>query len=88
MDADLDLLLTAVFARLTISCLSGRGTPREASQTRRSSRSASRRRSWASRLTGGSLAVAAKRLRHLFPSCPSSPATSSAAAGWRTRWSG
>ena len=32
----------------------GRGTPGEASQTRSSSRSASRRRSWGYRLTGGS----------------------------------
>jgi len=41
MDADLDLLLTTFSSRPTISCHSGERTPREASQTQRSSRSAS-----------------------------------------------
>jgi hypothetical protein len=34
------------------------------------------------------VAVAGKRLRHLFPELPSSPGCTSAGAGWRTRSSG
>jgi hypothetical protein len=36
MDADLDLLLTAVYVTADVSCLTSRGTPGEASQTRKS----------------------------------------------------
>jgi hypothetical protein len=57
-------------SRPTISCLISLRTPGEGSQTRRSSRSAWRRRSWGSRLTDGFLAVASRHLRHLFPSIP------------------
>ena len=67
MDADLDLLLTTVFCTADDLLPERPGTPREGSQTRRSSRSVSRRRSWASRRDRRFLAVAGKRLGHLFP---------------------
>jgi hypothetical protein len=86
MHADLDLLLTAV-ARLTISCLRGQETPVAESQTRRSSRSASPRPSWASQATAAFWRWLAGGFRTCSLSCPSR-ATTSVAAGWRRRSTG
>jgi hypothetical protein len=55
MDADLDLLLTAVYVTADDLLLERGRTPGEASQTRRSPRSALRRRSWEYPRTGASL---------------------------------
>ena len=74
MDADLDLSASPFTARLTISCPSGRGTPVGWSQTRRSSRSVSRRRSWGSRPTGGSSRSRASGSRTCSRRLPASPA--------------
>ena len=74
-------------SRPTIFCLNDRTTPRVGSQTPRSSRCAWPRRSWASRLTGGSW-----RRRQasgaLVSRAAQQPGTSNAAADWRTPWSG
>src|SRR5271167_3925342 len=60
-------------SRLTISCLRSQGTPSEASQTRRSSRSASRRAIMGIPSDRRFLRVASKHLRHLFPKVPRQP---------------
>jgi hypothetical protein len=88
MDADLDLLLTAVY--VTADDL----LPEQAQNAKRSVTDAEVVTLCVAQAIMGIpsdqrfLAVAHKRLRHLFPRIPASPATSSAAVGSPTRWSG
>ena len=88
MDADLDLLLTTVF--VTADDL----LPERQKNAARSVTDAEVVTLCVAQAIMGIpsdrrfLAVAGKRLGHLFPGCPSSRGISSAAAGWRTRWSG
>jgi hypothetical protein len=89
MDADLDLLLTAVF--VTADDL----LPERAKNARRSvtdaevvTLSASRRRSWVSRLTDGSSRSLPSDCAICFPGCPGNQDISSADVAWLRHWSG
>jgi hypothetical protein len=88
MDADLDLLLTAVY--VTADDL----LPEKPKNAKRSVTDAEVVTLCVAQAIMGIpsdrrfLAVASKYLRHLFPRSPGKPATTSAAEGWRTRWSG
>ena len=88
MDADLDLLFTTVF--VTADDLLPEGSKNAA---RRVTDAEVVMLCVAEAIMGipsdrRFLAVAGKRLSHLFHSCPSSPGTSNAANDWPTRWSG
>jgi len=88
MDADLDLLLTAVY--VTADDL----LPEKPKNAKRSvtdaeaSRSASPRRSWGYRLTGGSSRSRRSTCATCSRGSPGKPATTSVVGVWRTRWSG
>jgi len=88
MDADLDLLLIAVY--VTADDL----LPERAENAKRSVTDAEVVTLCVAQAIMGIpsdrrfLAVAHKHLRHLSPGFPGRPATSSAAAGWWRRWSG
>ena len=88
MDADLDLLLTAVF--VTADDL----LPERQKNAARRVTDAEvvtcvwLRRSWGSRPTAGSWRSPANASGICSRCCPSSRVTSNAVAGWRTRWSG
>jgi hypothetical protein len=88
MDADLDLLLTTVF--VTADDLL---PERQNNAARRVTDAEVVTLCVAQAIMGipsdrRFLAVAAKRLGHLFPRLPQRPGISSAAADWPTRWSG
>jgi hypothetical protein len=88
IDADLDLLLTAVY--VTTDDL----LPERSGNAKRSVTDAEVVTLCVAQAVTGIpsdrrfLAVASKHLRHLFPSIPAQPAISSVAAGSQTRWSG
>ena len=88
MDADLDTLCTFIYCTADDLLPEARRTPGAASPMPRWSRSAWRRRSWASPVTAGSSPWRESASSISSRSCPASPPTGSAGAGWPTRSSG